>query len=134
MTPDFLARIVKTSISLSIGLTILAAWYLGVARGLDFGVAALWGSVNFSFLSRLILEWTRPEGARTPRVLAALALKFPLLYGVGTAWALFRKPDPVATLAGLSLILAVILLKSIGRTLVDANWFSRPLPRGGEGR
>jgi hypothetical protein len=134
MTPDFLGRIFKTSLNLSIGLAILAAWYLGVPRGVDFGIAALWGSVNFRFLARLVLEGTRPEGSRMTRVLAALALKFPLLYGAGIAWAVFRKPDAVATFAGLSLILMVILLKSIGRGLVDANWFTRPLPRGGEGR
>lgn len=134
MTPDFLSRIFKTAINLSIGLAILMAWYAGVPRGVDFGVAALWGSLNFRFLQRIVLEGTRPEGSRMSRLLVAFALKFPLLYGAGAAWALLRKPDAVVTLAGLSLILVVILLKSIGRSLVDANWFSRPLPRGGEGR
>lgn len=134
MGPEFLGRIVKASLLLSIGLSLVAAWYFGIDRGIDFGFAALWGSLNLKMLQMVIVEATRPEGVRANALISAFLLKFPLLYGGGALWVLKRHPDPTATFAGLSLVLAVITLKSLGRALLDSAWFSRPVPRGGQDR
>ncbi|HEX7879006.1 MAG TPA: hypothetical protein VF720_06320 [Candidatus Eisenbacteria bacterium] len=133
MGPEFLGRIVKTSLMLSVGLALVAGWYFGVDRGVDFGFAALWGTLNLKMLQKVIVEATRPGGLRMEALVSAFLVKFPLLYGTGAVWMLKRHPDPAATFAGLSLVLAVILLKSLGRLLMDSAWFSRPMA-GGEDR
>jgi len=132
MGPEFLGRIVKTSMMLSVGLAFVVAWYFGLDRGIDFGVAGLWGSLNLKMLQMVIVEATRQDGIRSSVLISAFLLKFPLLYGAGALWMLKRHPDAAATFAGLSLILAVITLKTLGRALVDSGTFSRPMPRGGQ--
>ena len=132
MGPEFLGRIVKISILLSIGLGFVAAWYFGMDRGIDFAVAGLWGGLNLKMLQKVIVEATRPGGIRAGVLLQAFVLKFPLLYGGGVLWMLKRHPDPAATFAGLSLVLAVITLLSLGRALMESGLLSRPVPRGGE--
>jgi hypothetical protein len=134
MGPEFLGRIVKTSLMLSVGLALVAAWYFGIDRGVDFGFAALWGTLNLKMLQKVIVEATRPGGIKLEAVVSAFLVKFPLLYGLGAVWMIKRHPDPTATFAGLSLVLAVITLKSLGRLLIESAWFSRPVPRGGQDR
>ena len=132
MGPEFLGRIVKMSILLSVGLAFVVAWYFGLDRGIDFGVAGLWGSLNLKMLQMVIVEATRQDGIRSNALISAFLLKFPLLYGGGALWMLKRHPDAAATFAGLTLVLAVITLKSLGRALMDSGMFSRPVPRGGQ--
>jgi hypothetical protein len=133
MGPEFLGRIVKTSLLLSVGLALVAGWYFGIDRGVDFGFAALWGTLNLKMLQKVIVEATRPRASgwrpsyRLPRQVST-----PLRDG--RRLDAQAPPDPAATFAGLSLVLAVILLKSLGRLLLDSAWFSRPMARGGEDR
>ena len=134
MGPEFLGRIVKTSLMLSVGLAVVAAWYFGVDRGIDFGVAAIWGSLNLKMLQMVIVEATRRDGIRMKALVSAFMLKFPLLYGGGIVWMLKRHPDPAATFAGLALVLAVIVLKSLALLFLDSTRISRPVAPGGPDR
>jgi hypothetical protein len=125
---DFLNRVFKTSVWLSVGLAVIGSFYFGLRVGIDFGVAALWGSLGFKLLHLLLVEATRREGARFS-VLLPVALGKLLLYGVGLTGLLLFKPGTGPLLAGLSLILAVLVLKVLGRALIDSEWFSRPVAR-----
>jgi hypothetical protein len=128
----FLNRIFKSSMILSFGLGVVAAFYFGWRTGLDFTVAAVWGSLSLKFLQLFVIEASRPEGVRPQSLILAAFLKFPLLYGGGAAYLVLAKPAGGAILAGFSLVLAVIVLKFLGRALIDSEWFSRPVsPRGG---
>jgi hypothetical protein len=128
----FLNRIFRTSMILSFFLGVVAAFYFGWRVGLDFTVAAVWGTLSLKFLQLFILEASRPEGIRMERLILAAVLKFPILYGSGILYMVLTKPRGGAILAGFSLVLVVIVLKSLGRALIDSEWFSRPVsPRGG---
>jgi hypothetical protein len=127
---DFLNRIFRTSMVLSFGLGVVAAFYFGWRIGLDFTVGALWGSLSLKFFQFFVVEASRPEGVRPVSLLAAALLKFPLLYGGGGLYLAFAKPKGEALLAGFTLVLVVIVLKVLGRAMVDSGWFSRPATPG----
>lgn len=128
---SFLNRIFRSSMILSFGLGVVAAFYFGWRIGLDFTVAALWGSLSLKFLQMFVVEASRPEGVRPASLVVATLLKFPILYGSGALYMVFAKPEGGAILAGFSLVFAVIVLKFLGRALIDSEWFSRPVsPKG----
>lgn len=133
MGPEFLRRVFRNSLILGSVLGLVAGSIFGWRVGVDFLVGSLWGALSFRFLQLVILEATRPEGARWSVLAAVAVIKFPLLYGLGITWVLWRKPNPAATLAGLGVVLLVIVLQMLGRALVDSGYFSRPVPRGGKG-
>lgn len=129
---DFLNRIFRTSMVLSFGLGVVVAFYFGWRIGLDFTVGALWGSLSLKFFQLFVVEASRPEGVRPASLVAAAFLKFPLLYGGGGLYLAFARPSGEALLSGFTLVLVVIVLKVLGRALVDSGWFSRPVSnRGG---
>ena len=127
MDHSFLNRIFRSSLILSIVLGVVAAFYFGWRIGLDFTAAAVWGSVGLKFLQLFIIEASRPEGVRPKSLILAAFLKFPVLYGLGTLYMVYVKPHGGAVIAGLSLVLLVIVLKFLGRALIDSEWFSRPV-------
>jgi hypothetical protein len=131
---EFLKRIFRSATILSVGLGVIVAFYFGWRTGVDFGVAALWGTLNLRFIQMLVVEAARPQGVHWGRVGLAALLKFPLLYGAGFLFVVLAHPGPVALLGGLTLIYVVILLKFLGRAMVDSAWFSGPVARGERGR
>lgn len=133
MGPDFLTRVFRNTIILSVVLGLVVGAIFEWRIGVEFLVSGLWGAFNLRFLQFVIVEATRPEGVRWALLMTAAAVKFPLLYAAGMAWVLWRKPNPAATLAGLGVVLLVIVLQMLGRALVESGYFSRPVPRGGKG-
>jgi hypothetical protein len=131
---EFLKRIFRSAMVLSLGLGVIVAFYFGWRIGVDFGIAALWGTLNLRFIQMLTIEATRPGGVHWGRVGIAALLKFPLLYGAGFLFVRLAHPRPIALLCGLSLVYVVILLKFLGRAMVDSAWFSGPVARGERGR
>ncbi len=130
MGPQFLNRVFHTSVVLSLGLGVIAAFYFGWKVGLDFGMSALWGALGFWALRLLLVEATRPEGARLDRLALAGLLKVSL-YAAGLLFLIFMKPNALAVIAGVPLVLAVIVLKSLSRVLLESEWFTRPMANQG---
>ena len=77
--------------------------------------------VNLMFLSALVRVAIRPGGADVSSTIVWMVIKFPLLYLSG--YALLKVPgfDPVSLLLGFSLILAIIILKVIGRAILKLD-------------
>jgi len=126
MGPEFLNRVFYTSVVLSLGLGVIAAFYFGPRAGFDFGVSALWGALGFLALRNLLVEATRPEKPRWDRL--GLAVLFKLaLYAGGILFLYTMKPGPIAVIAGVPLVLVVIVLKVLSRLLITSEWFSRPV-------
>lgn len=134
MGHEFLKRIFRSAMVLSVGLGVIVAFYFGWRAGVDFGVAAVWGTLNLRCIQMLTIEGTRPQGVRWGRMTVAALLKFPLLYGGGFLYAVLAHPGPLALLCGLSLVYVVILLKFLGRAMIDSEWFSGPVAGGERGR
>lgn len=130
MDDGFLLRILRTSFFLSLGLGVVVAFYFGPSNGIAFGVSGLWGTMGLGLLRAFLYTVT---GAHSPFWKVALIgfLKFPLLYGGGLMLLYKFRPNLLAVFAGLTLVLAVIVLKHLGKAMVESEWFTRPI--AGEG-
>lgn len=130
MDDGFLTRILKTSAVLSVGLGGVLALYIGPGIGIAFGVSGLWGTLGLALLRSLLVTAT---GSRAPIWKLALLglLKFPFLYGVGLVLIHRFRPNLLAVFSGLTLVLTVIVLKHLGKAMVESEWFTRPIAREG---
>jgi hypothetical protein len=118
MDEQFIDRVLRAS-GVVAGLVGLCGWAcLGAAWATAFLLAAAWGIVNLWALARLLLI----IHAHAPRwaLAAFLCLKIPILYGLILSYLLWVPWRPSALIGGISLPYAVIILKALGRFLVEA--------------
>lgn len=130
MDDGFLQRILRTSLLLSLGLGVVVAFYFGTPSGIAFATSGVWGTLGLWLLRTFLVTVT---GGKAPFWKVALLgfLKFPLLYGIGLLLIHRFHPNLLAVFAGLTLVLTVIVLKHIGKAMVESDWFTRPI--AGEG-
>jgi len=114
---DFLNRTLKTTGLLLLIFLPFGVYYLGVYPALAVFSGGVWGIVNFIFLAALIRAAFRPDGVDRRRLLGLALVKFPMLYGA--AYCLLTVPEftPPRFLIGFSVVLAVMVLKVLGRLL-----------------
>jgi hypothetical protein len=115
--PVYVRRIALTSLWLGLVVAILL-WAASSGRGaLGFGAGAALGIANFLLLAALMGEIVTLEARSRRRIVFLVAIKVALVYG-GLALLLASGFVPViSAVAGFSLILAVIVLKALGRVL-----------------
>lgn len=129
MGPEFIHRVIKTSLVLS----VLAFLFVTVRYNFKFGVGAgilvgtIWGCLNLYFLTNLITEVFSPgKEVRKGKVILIVLVKFPLLYLVGYALlAIEINKEPYfrveSLLSGFTLIFVVMLLKALGRWVLSLD-------------
>ncbi|KPJ48785.1 MAG: hypothetical protein AMJ41_04250 [candidate division Zixibacteria bacterium DG_27] len=120
---EFIARVIRTSVVVSLIQLPFVALYFDYRYSLGIVLGCLWGVVNLYFLRSVIVCYTKLSQRSKRQLLLLLLLKFPLLYLVGyllLEWSLF----PVMSLVvGFTLIFAVIVLKALGRLLLSLEGF-----------
>jgi hypothetical protein len=113
----YVRRIALTSIWLGALAALLLwagvgpRWALGFAGGATLGVA------NLLLMSALIREIVTLGERSRRRIVGLLSIKVPLVYGGLAALLLTRIAPATAVVVGFSLVLAVIVLKAIGRLI-----------------
>ena len=125
--PAFLSRTGLASLLTGAvaGLVIALRWDWSAASG--FMVALLWSIANFTVLSGIIKAATHPEGIRTGRFAALVAVKL-TLYAAGLLILLNRWfPVPVF-IAGFSWPMVVGILRGISPLIIRTG--KRSSPRG----
>ena len=112
---DFLNRTFRTTAALLLIFMPFGLYYLGFYESLAVLSGGIWGILNVLFITRLVQSTIRPDGAQTSRAVAFALIKFPALYAAG--YFLLKVPqfDPIHLLIGFSSILAVMVLKVLGR-------------------
>ncbi len=118
---DFIERTLKTS-----GIVLLVALVFGVVNyglwdGLAFFSGGVWGLVNLMLLKKFVEEAFKPDGIDGPSVLVLGLVKFPLLYVSGYYLMSVEYFDVMLLLYGFSTILAIMLLKAIGRVMLGMD-------------
>jgi len=118
MDEQFLDRVVSAS-GLVAALAGLCGWGpLGSEWTLSFLLAAAWSIANLWILARLlILVFQR--GSRFALALF-LCLKIPILYGLILCYLIWAPWRPSSLIGGITLPYGVIVLKALGRFLVEA--------------
>ncbi len=112
---DFLNRTFRTTAALLLIFVPFGFYYFGFYQSLAILSGGIWGILNVLFITRLVQSTIRAEGAQTSRAVAFALIKFPALYAAG--YFLLKVPqfNPIHLLIGFSLLLAVMVLKVLGR-------------------
>jgi len=118
----FINRVIKSTLILGALIFIFGSVYFDWLYSLGIFVGSIWGCANLWFIKQFVVGYVTP-GQRDAKKLAILAvIKFPVLYIVGflilrLAW------FPVsAFVIGFSLVFAVILLKALGKLIVEGGF------------
>ena len=114
----FMARVFKTSLFVSSLVALFSSfWTIGGSWAFAFLGASVWSTANLWTLERLVRGALRPGPVDKLALAGALLIKLPLLYAALVAFILLGNSPASAVLAGVSVPLAVIVLKVLGRLL-----------------
>jgi hypothetical protein len=118
---EFIDRTLKTSGVVLLIFLPFGLFYYGVFPSLAIFSGGVWGMLNLIFISALVRETLQPGKVNTLRALGLALFKFPLLY-VSLYFLLTAAVfNPLQVTIGLSGILAIILLKAVGRVFVQVG-------------
>ena len=121
IVPVFIKRVVVLSALLSAAAFLFLSVYYQFPFALAFLAGGFWSSLNFLALTFMVQQLLRPTPIDWTTALAAIFIKLPLLYGAGfllITWDYLPKPGLVA---GFSVVLAVIILKGLGRMILKLD-------------
>jgi hypothetical protein len=114
---DFITRTLKTTGIILLVVFLFGSVYFRFYDALAVFSAGVWSMVNLIFLSALVRTAVRPGPTDKTAVWGLVIVKFPLLYAA--AYFLFTVDifRPVPLVIGLSVTLAVMVLKAVGRAM-----------------
>jgi hypothetical protein len=121
MDLDFIGRTVRTFGILLLVFVPFGLYYGGVYPTVAILSGGVWGMLNLLFLSAFIRVTLIPGKVPLEKAIVFGIVKFPLLYLAGYGLLKIKLLDPRLLLAGFSGVLAVMLLKSVGRVLLGLD-------------
>ncbi len=103
-------------------IVALVVWvYLGWPWALGFAAGLVIGMANLYFLATLAQLVFATERRSVSVIVGVFALKALVVYGGLAALLLWDKPPALSVVAGFSAVLLVIVLKAVGRILLDSR-------------
>jgi hypothetical protein len=127
---EFIGRTLRTFGIVLLCFLPFGGYYLGIFPSLAILSGGIWGMINLMFISALVQAAIRPDGADVGRTVGLMLIKFPALYIAG--YFLLKVPQfsAVNLLIGFSGIMAIMLLKVLGRLLLGLDSHRRHNPQG----
>jgi hypothetical protein len=118
---DFIDRTLRTTGLILLAFLPFGIYYFGFYSALAVFSGGVWGIINFIFLSSLVRTAIHPGEIDKLKVAGLALVKFPLLYVSG--YFLLKVPqfEPLHLVIGFSLLLAVMVLKVLGRALLGLD-------------
>jgi hypothetical protein len=125
MNPDFINRVIKTSLILAIIVFPFLAVYVRVSFAVAYLLGCIWACLNFLGIKFLVLQLISPEPTKKAIIALLIFLKFPLIYFLGYLLVIWDF-TPIYGLAwGFTSIFAVTVLKVISRSILQLDTKSR---------
>jgi hypothetical protein len=118
MDEQFIQRVLKASAVVAALIGLYGLVYLEPLWAFAFILAAAWSIANLWVLEHLLILLFERGGRLALVVL--FCLKIPILYGLILVYLLFVPRRPSALIGGVTLPFVVMVLKALGRSLVDA--------------
>jgi hypothetical protein len=120
MGPEFIHRVIKTSLVVAALGFLFVTVYYNFRFGAGILVGTIWGCLNLYFLTNLITEIFSPgKEVKKSKVLLIALVKFPLLYLVGYVLLIIKYFPAVSLVSGFTLIFLVMFLKALGRWVLS---------------
>lgn len=127
MGPEFINRVIKTSLVVSALGFLFVTVYYNFKFGAGILVGTIWGCANLYFLTNLITEIFSPgKEVRKGKVLLIALVKFPLLYLIGYVLLIIKFFPPISLVSGFTLIFLVMFLKALGRWVLSLETSKKP--------
>ena len=127
MGPEFIHRVIKTSLVVAVLGFLFVTVYYNFRFGAGILAGTIWGCLNLYFLTTLITEVFSPgKDVRKGKVILIVLVKFPLLYLVGYILLIIkikgvRYFPPISLVSGFTLIFLVMFLKALGRWVLSLD-------------
>ncbi len=120
MDHALLVRARRRSIQFGALVALVAASLAGPRAALAFAAGVAWSLVNLALIGVIVREFVTPPGqpTRTGRVIAALVVKLPLLYGAGAALLVWGRLPAGWMATGFTWPFVVLFLKALGRAFL----------------
>ena len=115
----FLDRSLRTTGILTLIFLPFGYYYMGIFPTLAVFSGAIWGMINLIFISALVRTALRSDKINKLRALGLSAIKFPLIYASGYFLLKISQFDPLLLLIGSSVVMGVIVLKVLGRAMMQ---------------
>lgn len=129
----FLARVRKMSAIVGAIAAVPVATYWGLWTGAAWIAGVAWSLVNLFFIGEVIRNVITAEERNMLRILVAVAIKFPVLYGVGFVLLWVEQLPVGALVAGFSWPFVVMVLKAAGRVYLRLDERGADDKSNGEG-
>lgn len=120
MGMEFLDRSLRTTSILLLIFLPFGLYYFGVFPTLAVFSGGVWGIINLVFISALVRTVLRQDVNKL-RALGLASIKFPLIYASGYFLLKIPQFDPLFLLIGSSAVMAVIVLKVLGRAMMHLD-------------
>ena len=118
---EFIARSLRTYGIVLLIFLPFGLYYFGGYPTLAIFSGGIWGILNLMFITALVRLTIRPEGADAGKAIGIALIKFPLLYAAGFFLLKVEQFAPVHLLIGFGGIMAIIVLKVLGRLLLGLD-------------
>lgn len=118
---EFIHRVIKTSLVVSVILFVCVTFYYDFKFGSGILAGCGWSCLNLYFLTNLIKEALGAQKPKKTKIALIILVKFPLLYLLG--YFLLRTDyfPVLSLLSGFTLIFVVIFLKALGRWIISIS-------------
>lgn len=117
---DLIKRTYRTTAILAV-LVFLYTWvYYSFPAAVGILTGTLWGCLNLFFITSLVTSFVRVGERDYTKIWILLLVKFPVLYSLGFLALKINYFQPLSFLIGFSLVLAVIVLKILGRYFLES--------------
>ena len=122
MGPEFIHRVIKTSLVVATLGFLFVTVYYDFRFGAGILVGTIWGCLNLYFLTNLITQIFSPDKeVKKGKVILIVLVKFPLLYLIGYVLLMIKYFPAVSLLSGFTLIFLVMFLKALGRWVLSLD-------------
>ena len=117
---ELIKRTYRITLILAI-LVFLYSWgYYSLSSAVGILTGTVWGCLNLFFITSLVTEFIKVDERDYIKIWIMLLVKFPMLYGLGFLALKINYLKPLTFLLGFTLVLAVIVLKVLGKYLVES--------------
>jgi len=121
MNPQFINRIIKTSLILALIVFPFLAVYVRVHFAVAFLLGCIWSCLNLLGIKFLVTQLISPKPKNKAIIVLLVFLKFPLIYFLGYLLVVWDFTPIYGLLWGFSSVFVVTVLKVISRSILQLD-------------
>lgn len=118
---EFIYRTLRTTGIVLLVISPFLLYYFGLWPALAVFSGGVWGILNLWFIMHLVRVTIKPGGVDKSKMIGLMLYKFPVLYLSGYFLLKVQQFNPALLLIGAGAVLAVMVLKAVGRLMLGLD-------------